>query len=99
MFKQEGLEDLPAAIREFEEALPGWWLRLGFCFVSNDTTCAPQGKEYGCPDYDLIELGTPFDHGFMLDYQQPSTLAETLRDLTALAVKARDEKRKELMDV
>jgi hypothetical protein len=34
--------DLAAAIREFETALPGWWWSVGSCSLTRDASCGPR---------------------------------------------------------
>lgn len=77
--------DLPAAIAEFAEALPGWWFSIGFCGVSRHASAAP--------DYSRISdraVLDAFDEGFHADLCEPdSTLADALRNVTAQAVQAK----------
>ena len=83
-------DDLPAAIAEFKAALPGWWYSLCECNVSCDATIAPTSHS---PDIEITHALPPrskFDEGFDVALDQPSTLAEALRFVTAEAVAARD---------
>lgn len=85
--------DLVAAIREFETALPGWWWTLGYCGVSRDASCGPRascGPDYSIHDNQL-ELKI-FDNGFHCDDVAPdSTVAMSLRNVMRQAMEARAE--------
>lgn len=72
------IDDLAAAIREFEAALPGFWWSIGMCSVSGDASCGvDRGKEQAHL-LDNIELGDPFDEGFHAEIEG-GTPAEALR--------------------
>lgn len=79
--------DLAAAIAYFNSRLPGWWFSVGLCHVSADASCAPDSA--GC-DADLLREKF-FDEGFDLDLHPPATMADSLRQLTDIAVYARDQ--------
>ena len=74
------------AIRDFRAALPGWWYSLGECDVSCDASCAPTRHS---PDTALIAQDERFNSGFHCDVEQPSTLAEALRDVMQQALEAK----------
>ena len=78
--------ELEAAIAEFKQALPGWWYSVCECQVSCDASCAPtvESEHIGL----IAEAGDPFDAGFHADLDQPSTLAEALRNVTRQAMSA-----------
>jgi hypothetical protein len=85
--KPTGGEDLVAAIKEFETALPDWWWSLGYCGVSRDASCGP---DYSRTE-NLLELEF-FDNGFHYDDVVPSsTVAGSLRNVMNQAVAARAE--------
>lgn len=77
-------DELVAAIRDFETALPGWWFTIGSCSVSRDASCGPDRQG---PDAALLRRRL-FDDGFHVDLHDGS-LADALREATRLAVKAR----------
>jgi hypothetical protein len=86
--------ELVAAIKEFETALPDWWWSLGYCGVSRDASCGPPRASCG-PDYsiteNLLELRI-FDNGFHYDDVAPSsTVASSLRNVMRQALAARTE--------
>jgi len=87
-------DDLVAAIKEFETALPSWWWSLGYCGVSRDASCGPPRASCG-PDYsrteNRLELNM-FDNGFHYDDGAPSsTVASSLRNVMRQALAARAE--------
>ena len=74
--------DLEAAIAEFRKALPGWWFTVGYCSLSRDASCGPDGRV-------LDPYPTQFDSGFHYDDTDPdSTLASSLRDVMRQALEA-----------
>lgn len=77
--------DLSAAIKEFEEALPGWWFSLGACSVSRHASCGPDMKGV---DAGLLE-NKQFDEGFHCD-DADGSLASSLRDVMRQALAARE---------
>ena len=85
-------DDLSAAIKTFERALPGWWWTVGHCMFSRDASCGPdrQGS-----DAFLLKLQETrkFDEGFHADLVEGS-LADALRVVMtqALAVRKRHVK-------
>lgn len=81
-------DDLPAAIKEFKEKLPGWYYMVCECQVSCDATIAPTTDSI---DIDLVWVDPKFDEGFSVDLPQPSTLAQALRHVMqeALETKAK----------
>lgn len=86
-------DDLADAIREFKAALPGWWYSVCECQVSCDASCAPTLES---EDILRIPPGPqdpmnpdPFDGGFHVAFDQPSTLAEALRDVMRQALDAK----------
>ena len=88
--------DLVAAIKEFETALPDWWWSIGYCGISRDATCWPS-RASGGPDYSTtdneLELRI-FDNGFQYDDVAPdSTVANSLRNVLRQALEARAELR------
>ena len=87
-WQPEDVADLAAAIREFEEKLPGWWWSVGSCSVSRDATC---GVDCTGPDGDLLR--EPL-FGDSLSYDdRDGTTASTLRRIMADAIHARDTRR------
>jgi hypothetical protein len=80
--KSEIPADLSEAVRDFKEALPGWWFTVGECSVSCDATVGPDVAY--CPQWMLDK----FDAGFDCDLAQPSTLASALRGATEIALNA-----------
>ena len=80
------IDDLASAIREFEDALPGWWWSVGVCSLTRDASCGPDRSG---PDCDLL-LIREFDEGFHCD-DDAGTLASSLRAVMrdALDAKAR----------
>ena len=79
-------QHLETTIRQFRDALPGWWYSLGECDISCDASCAPTGKS---ADVALIPNDERFDSGFHVDVPQPSTLAQALLHVMGEAVAAR----------
>lgn len=79
-------QHLEVTIRQFREALPGWWYSLGECDISCDASCAPTGLS---PDIALIPRDERFNSGFHVDVHQPSTLAQALLHVMGEAVAAR----------
>lgn len=74
--------DLEAAIAEFRKALPGWWFTVGYCSLSRDASCGPDGRV-------LSPYPAQFDSGFHCDDCDPdSTLASSLRDVMRQALEA-----------
>jgi hypothetical protein len=85
--KPTDTNDLIAAIKEFETALPGWWWTLGFCSVSRDASCGPDYSR----NEDQLELEV-FDSGFHFDdIAAGSTVASSLRNVMRQAMEARAE--------
>jgi hypothetical protein len=82
-------DDLAAAIREFEAALPGWWWTVGSCGVSRDASCGPDLQG---PDADLL-ANRAFDGGFHCD-DDDGTVAGSLRAVMQAALDARSKARK-----
>lgn len=76
-------DDLCAAIREFKNALPGWWFTLGECSFTRDASCGP---DMAGPDKHLCEVGE-FNDGFHCD--DFGSLADSLRDVMRLALAAK----------
>lgn len=85
-WKDKPQTDLEAAIAEFKAALPGWWYSVCECQVSCDASCAPTTES---PDIALIEKDRDFDGGFHVDLDQPSTLADALRNVMEQALAAK----------
>lgn len=83
-------DDLAAAIREFETALPGWWWTVGYCGLTRDASCGPPRASCG-PDVwtneDQAELKR-FDAGFHCD-DPKGTVASSLRNVLHQALKAK----------
>jgi hypothetical protein len=77
-------DDLSAAIREFEAALPGWWWAVYSCSVSRDASCGPDKSG---PDADLLQDRT-MDRGFHCD-DRNGTPASSLQNVMAQALEAR----------
>jgi hypothetical protein len=85
--KPTDTNDLIAAIKEFETALPGWWWTVGFCGVSRDASCRPDYSRLE----DQLELEV-FDSGFHFDdIADGSTVARSLRNVMRQAMEARAE--------
>lgn len=76
--------DLPEALAEFQQALPGWWLSIGLCSVSAHASCGPDIAG----DDSWLLASFQFDTGFHADLAQPATLAAALRNVTAQGVAA-----------
>ncbi len=76
--------DLADAIKEFENALPGWWFSLGACSVSRDASCGPDRNG---SDADLLKI-KQFDEGFHFD-DADGSLASSLRNVMHQAINAR----------
>lgn len=51
-------------LNSFIEQYPTWWWRLGWCDLSRDFTCAPQGHS---PEAIYIKSGNEWDNGFSCD--------------------------------
>lgn len=85
-FGRGGEAWLEDTIRQFRDALPGWWFSVCECDISCDASCAPTGKS---PDLALIPQDERFNDGFHVDLAQPSTLAEALLHVMTEAVGAR----------
>jgi len=83
--------ELAKAIKEFEDALPGWWWSVCTCSVSRDASCAP---DINGPDADLLKLHT-FDNGFHCD-DRNGTLASSLRRVMRMALEAKAQARRAL---
>lgn len=79
-------DDLAAAIAELKAALPGWWYSVCECQLTCDATIAPTRQS---PDIALVEARNSFDSGFDVALDQPSTLADALRHVTAEALAAK----------
>ncbi|MXP24789.1 hypothetical protein GRI39_01850 [Altererythrobacter indicus] len=77
--------DLEAAIAEFKTTLPGWWFSVCECQVSCDASCAPTSES---DHIKLIPFDDRFDSGFHIDFAQPATLAEVLREVMRQGVAA-----------
>lgn len=76
---------LEAAVAEFKSRLPGWWYSVCECQVSCDASCAPTKESpHAAWAYDDPQ----FDGGFHADLDQPSTLADALRDVQQQALAA-----------
>lgn len=76
--------DLAAAIKEFEAALPGWWWSVCVCSLTRDASCGP---DIAGPDYKLLQI-KEFDQGFHCDDDE-GTLATSLRDVMRQALEAK----------
>lgn len=84
---RDDIGDLPEAIAEFKAALPGWWFSVGSCSISRDASCGP---DLAHCDRDTLNA---FDEGFHHDDKEPgSTMAGSLRVVTAAAVEALRER-------
>ena len=82
------VDDLSAAIREFETALPGWWWSVCACSISRDASCGP---DVHGPDAHLLSLeDRTFDKGFHHDDHE-GTLANSLREVMRLALRAKED--------
>ena len=77
------------ALEAFKAEFPGWWWKVGECYVSCDATISPD--RYG-PDEDLMAHRF-FDDGFSADLRQPSTIADALLAAMKIARNARAEYR------
>ena len=82
------IDDLGAAISEFEAALPGWWWSVCVCSRTRDASCGPDAAG---PDYDLLSL-PEFDDGFHCD-DEAGTLASSLRHVMRRAMEERTRAR------
>lgn len=92
MTARDDIGDLPAAIAEFRAALPGWWFSVGSCSISRDASCGPDLA------YCDRETLNAFDEGFHCDDKAPgSTMAGSLRVVTAAAVSALAERLREMV--
>jgi hypothetical protein len=81
-----GQGQLAFAIARFKRDLPGWWYSVGECERTCDASCAPTRES---PHIALIQRpGDPFDDGFHVDLDQPSTLAEALDTVREMALDA-----------
>lgn len=79
------IDDLAAAIREFEAALPGFWWTIGQCSVSGDASCGVDRSGEQMHLLDDIPPDHPFDTGFHLDLRDGSP-ADALRGVMRLAL-------------
>lgn len=77
-------DDLAAAIKEFETALPGWWFSVCVCSRTRDASCGP---DMAGPDWRLL-TNREFDSGFHCD-DANGTLASSLRDVMQQALEAK----------
>lgn len=77
-------DDLAAAIKEFEAALPGWWFSLGACSVSRHASCGPDVKGVDA----ALLADRQFDEGFDCD-DADGSLASSLRNVMRQALAAR----------
>ena len=80
--------DMNAAIAYFKSKLPAWWYTSGDCFVSADSSMAPDpnAPDWKGPDiYALIAIDERFNSGFHRDVPHPYTTAQSLIDLTDIA--------------
>lgn len=77
-------DDLAAAIKEFETALPGWWWSVCVCHLTRDASCGP---DIAGPDFELLKY-REFDEGFHCE-DPAGTLATSLRNVMAKAVSAK----------
>jgi len=77
------------ALEAFKAEFPGWWWKVGECYVSCDATISPD--RYGL-DEDLMAHRF-FDDGFSVDLRQPSTIADALLAAMKIARNARAEYR------
>lgn len=84
--------DIADALREFEKKLPGWWWSIGYCKVSGDASCGPDRQG---ADADLL-AHKRFDEGFHVDLVGGCP-AQALRQVTRVAVAARQRFRKKVM--
>jgi hypothetical protein len=88
--------DLSKAIREFENALPGWWWSIGHCMLTRHASCGPdvQGQDaWLLPQSitaDTPALQKQIDAGFHCDDLE-GTLASSLRNVMKQALKAKAE--------
>lgn len=74
----EGLgEDDIKAIAEFKKLYPTWWYKIGWCDISRDFDCAPQGHS---PEIvNIKKSGDCWDAGFSCDHR--GTLADAIYDV------------------
>lgn len=78
-------DDFAAAVRDFEESLPGWWWLVGWCSVGAHASCAVDGNGASSHLLEGVKSGHPFDEGFHCDTQGGSP-AEALRDVMRQAL-------------
>lgn len=78
-------DDFAAAVREFEQKLPGFWWSVGQCSIGAHASCAVDGKGDQAALLDGIKAGDPLDSGFHADTHGGSP-AEALRDVMMQAL-------------
>jgi hypothetical protein len=78
-------QDFAAAVREFEQNLPGFWWSVGQCSVGAHASCAVDGKGDQSNLLADIKAGHPFDAGFHCDTRGGSP-SEALRDVMQQAL-------------
>ena len=84
---QTNVDDLSAAVKEFETALPDWWWSVGHCSLTRDASCGP---DLNGDDAYLLKLpnNTVFDEGFHCD-DPNGTLATSLRNVMQQGLEAK----------
>lgn len=74
----EGLREADIeALAKFKKRYPTWWYKIGWCDVSRDFDCAPQGHS---PEIvNIKKSGDCWDAGFSCDHR--GTLADAINDV------------------
>lgn len=80
-------QNLEETVATFKEALPDWWYSVGECQVSCDASCGPTRLS---DDIKLVPLDSRFNEGFHADLEQPSSVAEALRQVMQEAIEAKE---------
>lgn len=73
------VKDFAQAVAEFEEALPGFWWKVGQGSVGPHASCGVDGNGCQAELRKGVEAGDPLVSGFLC-YTDGVTLAEALRD-------------------
>ena len=76
-------------IAYLQEVLPGWWWRVGTCYLSDDAMIGPDYNDPAHRERLLAAFPTEiFDHDpFDIDKRPPGNLGAALREITEDALK------------